>query len=179
MKKIFLLIILIISTSKLFSQSYTSYFTGDTSDISTNVQAGTVLMGGATENDSAMVWFLKRAGGGDIVVLRASGSDGYNDYLYTDLGVTVNSVQTIVFNNASAASDSYVISQIHNAEAIWIAGGDQWDYITFWKNTAIENELNYLINDKKLLLEEQAQVWQYRVTGISVPKMQVLQVLNV
>ena len=37
-------------------------------------------MGGASENDAAMAWFLERAGGGDVLVLRASGSDGYNDY---------------------------------------------------------------------------------------------------
>ena len=38
-------------------------------------------MGGSRENDNAMRWFLKQADGGDILVLRASGSNGYNDYM--------------------------------------------------------------------------------------------------
>lgn len=63
------------------AQSYTSYFTGDVADAVVSPLGGTCMMGGATENDYAMRWFLERSGGGDILVIRASGSDGYNDYL--------------------------------------------------------------------------------------------------
>ena len=131
------------------AQSYTSYFTGNTTDKITNPDYGVCLMGGSTEDDRAMVWFLEKANGGDILVLRASGSDGYNDYFYTDLGVEVNSVETIVFNNASAANDTYVLQKIANAEAIWMAGGDQSDYINYWKDTEVEALLNEHINIKK------------------------------
>ncbi len=132
------------------AQNYTSYFTGDTSDVTTNTIGITVLMGGATENDSAMIWFLRHSGGGDIVVLRTTGSDGYNNYMYSQLGVSVNSVQTIVCNNASASYDPYVIQQLANAEALWFAGGDQWDYVSFWNNTPVDSVINYLINVKKI-----------------------------
>lgn len=128
------------------AQSFTSYFTGDTADVSVPTTAGIVLMGGAGESDSAMVWFLERAIGGDILVLRASGSDGYNTYLYSQLGVSVNSVETILFNNASAASDPYVLQQIANADAIWIAGGDQYNYVQYWKDNTIEDLLNDHLN---------------------------------
>jgi len=100
------------------------------------------MMGGATEHDEAMKWFLNRANGGDILVLRASGSNGYNDYLYTDLGITVNSVETIVFNNASASSDTYIHDKISKAEAIWFAGGDQWNYVSYWRNSPIDSLIN-------------------------------------
>ena len=145
-----LLILLLIISRPVFSASFTSYFTGDTADVTTVCLPGTVLMGGATENDNAMRWFLERAGGGDIVVIRASGEDGYNDYFFSELGVDINSVETIVFNNATAAADPYVIAQIRNAEALWIAGGDQWDYVNYWKDNEIANAINYLINDKKV-----------------------------
>ncbi|MEP6645679.1 MAG: T9SS type A sorting domain-containing protein [Saprospiraceae bacterium] len=131
-----------------FAQSYTSYFTGDTSDVNTTTQGVTVLMGGATENDNAMIWFLQHSGGGDIVVIRASGSNGYNSYLYSGLGVSVNSVETILFKNGIASHDPYVVRQIRNAEALWIAGGDQWDYVSYWKKTPIDTAINYLINVK-------------------------------
>lgn len=108
------------------------------------------MMGGATENDEAMKWFLQRAYGGDVLVLRASGSDGYNDYMYSDLGVTVNSVETIVFHDASAAFDPYIADKISKAEAIWIAGGDQWDYISFWRNTPVANLINDGIENRGL-----------------------------
>jgi hypothetical protein len=40
-------------------------------------------MGGASEDDNAMKWFLQRANGEDIIILRTSGSDGYNAYIDT------------------------------------------------------------------------------------------------
>ncbi len=54
---------------------------------------GLLLMGGGTDVDEAFTWWLARTGGGDVVVLRASGADGYNPYLYDDLG-GVDSVET-------------------------------------------------------------------------------------
>ena len=147
MKDIFISLSICICTS-LYAQSYSSYFTGDTTDVNTNAEYGICLMGGSTEDDRAMKWFLEKANGGDIIVIRASGSDGYNDYFFSELGVEVNSVETIVFNNDAAANDSYVLQQIANAEAIWIAGGDQSVYINYWKNTEVENLLNMHINEK-------------------------------
>ena len=133
----------------LSAQPYTSYFTGNPTDTTVIADYGVCLMGGSTEDDRAMIWFLEKANGGDILIIRASGSDGYNDYFYTELGVEVNSVETIVFNNATASSDTYVLQKIANAEAIWMAGGDQSDYINYWKDTEVETLLNAHINTKK------------------------------
>jgi cyanophycinase-like exopeptidase len=135
-------------SNEIYGQSYTSYMTGDAADASPQPQFGLCLMGGAGEDDEAMKWFLQRANGGDVVVIRATGSNGYNNYMYSQLGVTVNSVETIVFHNASAASDPYVIQQLQNAEAIWIAGGNQATYVNEWKNTAVEQAINDLLNVK-------------------------------
>lgn len=133
----------------VFSQNYTSYMIGDTSDVSTACEYRITLMGGATEHDSASKWFLQGAKGGDVVVLRTSGSDGYNTYFYSSLGVTVNSVETIVMHNASASYEPYVINRIRNAEALWFAGGNQWDYVSFWNNTPIDSAIHYLTHVKK------------------------------
>jgi cyanophycinase-like exopeptidase len=99
-----------------------------------------------------MRWFLEQANGGDILVLRASGSDGYNTYLFSDLGVTVNSVETIVFNNAQASSDTYVLDKIQKAEAIWFAGGNQWNYISYWRNSAVSTLINSGISNRKIVV---------------------------
>ncbi|MEL6968733.1 MAG: T9SS type A sorting domain-containing protein [Bacteroidota bacterium] len=124
------------------AQNFTSYFTGNQSDLSTQALGGVCLMGGATEDDNAMRWFLERANGGDVLVIRASGSDGYNGYLYSDLGVNVNSVETIVFHNAAAAADPHVLDRISKAEAIWIAGGNQANYVNYWRNNEVANLIN-------------------------------------
>lgn len=137
-----------LSLCEINAQSYTSYMTGDTANFIVDPTPGILLAGGASDHDNAMKWFLEHANGGDVLIIRASGSDGYNDYLYSDLEVPVNSVETIVFNSASASSDPYVLSRINGAEAIFLAGGDQWNYINYWRNSEVESALNYFINVK-------------------------------
>lgn len=42
-----------------------------------------------------------------------------------------------------------MLEQIANAEAIWMAGGDQSDYINYWKDAEVENLLTAHINVKQ------------------------------
>ncbi|RMF04099.1 MAG: cyanophycinase, partial [Bacteroidetes bacterium] len=134
------------------AQSYTSYFIGNSTDAQRAASGGTCLMGGGEENDNAMRWFLRRANQGDVLVLRTSGEDGYNEYLYTELGVTVNSVETIVCHDLAAASDSYVLERISKAEAIWLAGGNQATHLARWSNTLLENALRSAVAERNVAI---------------------------
>jgi cyanophycinase-like exopeptidase len=136
----------------LTGQTYTSYFTGNPTDLVVSPLGGVCLMGGAGEDDNAMKWFLQRANGGDILVLRTSGSNGYNSYLYSSLGINVNSVETIVFNSPAAAYDPYVKQRIDKAEAIWFAGGNQWNYISYWRNTPVDSAINKAIAQRNIVI---------------------------
>jgi len=78
--------------------------------------------------------------------LRASGTDAYNSYIY-GLG-NVNSVETIIIDDRTKANLVEIETRIRNAEAVFIAGGDQWNYVNFWKDTKVEDALNYLRNTK-------------------------------
>lgn len=135
-----------------FGQNYTSYFTGSSTNVTTNPLGGVCLMGGASEDDNAMKWFLQRANGGDVLVLRATGSNGYNSYLYSGLGIPVNSVETIVCNNAMASNEGYILQKIEQAEAIWFAGGDQWTYISYWRNTPVDSAINQAIQQRNIVI---------------------------
>lgn len=120
---------------------------GDTADVVRTVQGGLLIMGGSTDVDEGMKWLLQRSGGGDIVVIRASGSTGYNSYLYTMH--PVNSVETLLINSIELAENEQVARIVRNAEALFIAGGDQWNYTQFWKGTKLHAAINYLLTDKK------------------------------
>ncbi len=150
MRTFIYIIILLPFTS--FGQSYTSFFTGNATDKITSPSGGVCLMGGAIEDDNAMKWFLKRANGGDVLVLRTSGSNGYNNYLYATLGIPVNSVETIVCNNATASKDPYVVRKIQQAEAIWFAGGDQWKYISYWRNTPVDSLIDLALTQRNIVI---------------------------
>lgn len=99
-----------------------------------------MLMGGGADVDEAFAWQLGLAAGGDVVVLRTSGADGYNDYLYSDIG-GVDSVETMLVTTRALADDAYVRQQLAGAEAIFLAGGDQWTYLETWRGTAVQAEL--------------------------------------
>lgn len=145
--KNFLLLALLFPIT-IFAQGYTSFFTGNATNITTIPSPGICIMGGATEHDNAMKWLLQKANGGDIVVLRCTGSNGYNDYLYTDLGIPVNSVETLVITSVAGAISPYVLNKVANAEMLWFAGGDQYNYVSYFKDNALEDLINNHINVK-------------------------------
>jgi len=53
-------------------------------------------------------------------------------------------VETIVFKNRNAAFNAFVIDKIRNAEALFLAGGDQSRYVQFWKGTPIEDAIHHV-----------------------------------
>src|SRR5688572_31120510 len=120
------------------AQGY-DHFVGNAGDVSRSTEGLTVLHGGGTDIDEVFVRMGAAAGGGDFVVLRASGTDAYNPYIYELCGC--DSVETIIFKNRQAAFDPFVISRIRNAEALWLAGGDQSNYVTYWKGTPLEADI--------------------------------------
>lgn len=101
--------------------NYTYYLTGNAADAPpARTEGALLLMGGGTDVDEAFRWFIRKAGGGDIVVLRASGADGYNNDLFTKLG-GVDSVETILFHRRAASEDPRVLEIIRAADGIWLA----------------------------------------------------------
>lgn len=97
------------------------YLAGNTQDSSAIPRSGMALMGGGKDQDEAFKWFIKQASFGDILILRASGDGAYNPYI-SSLGA-VNSVQTIVFNSATASIDPFVIEKIRHAEGVFFPAG--------------------------------------------------------
>jgi cyanophycinase len=89
-----------------------------------------VLSGGAGDVDDAMRELCSHSRGGDIVVLRASGSDGYNPYFHQLC--PNNSVTTLLMTSAEGAADPVATGKVRHANAIFIAGGDQSNYVKFW-----------------------------------------------
>jgi cyanophycinase len=121
---------------------YRHFVTGNPADVATPTRGLLVLQGGGTDVDENYVRMGELGGGGDFVVLRASGADEYNDYVYALCNC--DSVETLVFSNRAAASDPFVVETIRNAEALFIAGGDQSRYVRFWGDTPVAEAIDHV-----------------------------------
>ena len=113
-----------------------------------HTEFGLALMGGGGKLDAAYRFIAGRAGGGRIVILRAVGDDsydpsdgGYGESFMKEWGPAV-SAETIVFRHRAAASDPRVIAALENADGIFLAGGDQSNYIRYWKGTPVQAALD-------------------------------------
>lgn len=126
------------------STEYRYFRVGNPTDAVTKTQPGFALIGGGKDLDPAFLWMCERSGGGDFLILRATGTDAYNPYVQKLC--RVNSVATLVIPNAAAAGDAFVAETIRKAEAIFISGGDQANYINFWQNTPVQKSLNDAIH---------------------------------
>lgn len=101
---------------------------------------GVALEGGGTDVDAAFRWMISHMGGkGDFLVLTATKDTAYDSYVYNLGGV--NSVATLEIPSVAAANDPAVSSIIQSADAIFIRGGSQNDYINFWQGTQVQTAI--------------------------------------
>ena len=122
------------------AQSYKYFRLGNPQDVQTRPQAGIAMLGGGSDLDEAFRWLCNKGNGGDFLVLRARGDDDYNSYVN---GLCkANSVATLIIPNREAAEDPAVAEIIRKAEVVFIAGGDQANYIRGWQGTPVETAIN-------------------------------------
>ena len=99
--------------------------------------------GGGTDVDAALQWIIDQVRGCtgcstkvDVVILRSSGSNGYNDYIFAMNGV--DSVETLVITRAATPTPPPSRPRCRNAEVVFFAGGDQCNYVKYFKGTRVE-----------------------------------------
>jgi cyanophycinase len=130
-------------------QSFDYFVAGDpTRPRAAHTEYGLALMGGGGVVDAAYRFLAGHAGGGHIVILRAvadnsfdADAGNYGESFAGKWGPVV-SAETIVFHSRKAAFDARVIAALRNADGIFLAGGDQGNYIRYWKDTPVQRALN-------------------------------------
>jgi len=139
------LLILWLAASLAHAGSYQYFRIGNKSDLHTKPVSGTAMMGGGEDLDEAFRWLCERGSGGDFLILRATGTDAYNAYIN---GLCkLNSVATLIIPDRQSAQDPAVVEIIRQAEVVFIAGGDQANYIRGWKGTPVQDAINSRVAD--------------------------------
>src|SRR6202453_2131931 len=103
-------------------------------------RSAVVMLGGHGDVGEATEFLCKHSGGGNLVVLSASGADDYNSDFHA--ACPGNSVTTLVITSAEGGNDPFVADKIRKAHAIFISGGDQSNYVKFWTGNAVQKEIN-------------------------------------
>jgi len=121
---------------------YNLYRSGPAGQVAQSTPRGGVLMmGGGDYFPQAFEWLFEHGGHGRLVVLRASGEGDLNPYFMDELG-GVAAVDTLVFSGREASSDPTVLEIVKAADMIFIGGGDQANYVNFWRGTPMQDAIN-------------------------------------
>jgi cyanophycinase len=129
--------------TEIRGNGYRSWIRGNPGDAHVTVTGGAMLEGGGVDIRPAWAWFLERAGYGDIVIICATCTKGYDPLVFRTHDV--DSAQTLRITKRYAASDPYVVRTVAGADGIFFAGGDQSDYVRIWKDTPVEDAVNAAI----------------------------------
>lgn len=122
--------------------AYEYYLTGKPDDVTPRTGGGLVLLGGGGSVDEATQWLVKRSGGGNILIIRASGGNEF--HASVEKAGAVQSIETIVFRDRRASDDPKVKEALARADALYIAGGDQWNYVRFWRQSPVSEAIHAL-----------------------------------
>jgi cyanophycinase len=116
---------------------------GNPADVSARTTAGVLFEGGGKDVDKAYEWMCRHANGGDFLVVRVTGTADYNPYIFK-LCPGINSVSTLKILDRAGARQPFVARTIAQAEALFIAGGDQSHYVRYWQNTPVNAAIDSL-----------------------------------
>jgi beta-aspartyl-peptidase (threonine type) len=109
-------------------------------------------MGGGGSVDAAYRALAEHAALGHIVVLGATADhsfdpdDGELGPLFLGPWGPTLSCQTFIFHSRAAAFDARVIAALRHADGVFLEGGDQSNYVRYWKGTPVQAALNNLAN---------------------------------
>jgi cyanophycinase len=128
----------------------TRYLTGNGADVESKLSGPALLFGGGSNDETEPFQRVIDQVRGcndcstklDVVVLRCSGGDEWNEFIYGLNGV--NSVETLVITNREDANSAAVEQTIRNAEIIFFAGGDQCNYVRYFKGTRVEKSVEHV-----------------------------------
>lgn len=107
-------------------------------------------IGGGSENygdwsDAPYSWIVQKADSGKIIILGVSSATDWLPNYFMSLGADTAYNKTIATTTAANLQSTY--DELITAKAIFLRGGDQWDYIRLWKGTKVDSAIQYVFSN--------------------------------
>jgi cyanophycinase len=127
-----LLLIFLAFTVRLFSQGFVC------------------AVGGGSENynswsDAPYSWIVEKSDSGKIIILGTNAATNWLPGYFMSFGADTAYNKTI--NSWAAANLQETYDELITARAIFIRGGDQYNYISLWKGTKTDSAINHVFNN--------------------------------
>ena len=107
-------------------------------------------VGGGSEDynnwsDAPYSWVVQKSDSGKIIILGVSSATEWLPTYFMSFGADTAYNKTISTIAAANLQETYV--ELITAKAIFIRGGDQWDYIRLWKGTKVDSAINIVFQN--------------------------------
>lgn len=112
--------------------------------IITGAQGYICAVGGGGENnndwsDAPYSWIVQKSGYGKVIVLSVNDETSWIPNYFVSKGASYSS--NLKINSRTLANSQAIYDSIFSASAVFIKGGDQYDYINYWKGTLTEDAI--------------------------------------
>ena len=104
-------------------------------------------VGGGSEDynswsDDPYGWIVEKSDSGKIYVLSYSDQTNWIPDYFKSLGAV--SAENFKIPSKSVANEQATYDKLVSAKAVFIKGGDQWNYVNYWKDTKTEDAIKYI-----------------------------------
>ena len=107
-------------------------------------------VGGGSEDynnwsDAPYSWVVQKSDSGKIIILGVSSATEWLPTYFMSFGADTAYNKNITSIASANLQETY--DELITAKAIFIRGGDQWDYIQLWKGTKVDSAINFVFNN--------------------------------
>ncbi len=107
-------------------------------------------VGGGSEDyndwsDAPYSWIVQKSNNGKIIIIDVADAANWLPTYFMSFGADTAYNKTIP--SAAIANQQATYDELITAKAIFIRGGDQWDYIRLWKGTKVDSAINYVFQN--------------------------------
>jgi len=116
-----------------------------------NAQGYVCAIGGGSEDygdwsDEPYSWIVQKSDSGKIIILGATSDvTSWLPNYFMSFGADTAYNKTISTTSTANLESTY--DELITAKAIFIRGGDQWDYIRLWKGTKVDSAINFIFQN--------------------------------